>query len=63
MSMIPVNSTAIAAVGYDGSTLRVEFHSGRDYDHHGVPYAVYVGLITADSVGRYYNQHIRGKYR
>lgn len=63
VEMIPVNSTAIRAVGYDGSTLTVEFHSGRVYDHPHVPYPVYAGLMQASSKGAYYNQHIRGKYR
>jgi hypothetical protein len=63
MSMIPVNSSAIRAVGYDGYTLRVEFHNSGVYDHPHVPYSVYAGLMSASSKGAYYNQHIRGKYR
>jgi hypothetical protein len=62
-TLIPVNSTAIHAVGYDGYTLTVEFHSGRIYDHPGVPEAVFYGLMNAPSLGEYYNQHIRGRYR
>ena len=61
--MIRVNSSAIRAVGYDGSTLAVEFHTGRVYDHPHVPYSVYTGLMNASSKGAYYNQHIRGKYK
>ncbi len=61
--MTPVNSSAIAAIGYDGSTLTVEFHSGRVYDHPRVPYAVYDGLMRASSKGAFYNRHIRGKYK
>ncbi len=63
MSMISVNSSAIAAIGYDGSTLRVAFHNGGVYDHPGVPYSVYVGLMQAGSKGAYYSRHIRGGYR
>lgn len=62
MMMILVNSSAIRAVGYDGSTLTVEFHTGRVYDHPNVPYSVYLGLMQADSMGAFYNRHIRGKY-
>ena len=62
MDMIPVSSSAIAAIGYDGSTLRVEFHGGRVYDHHGVPYSVYVGLMNASSIGAFYNEKIKGQY-
>lgn len=62
-NMIAVNSSAIRAVGYNGSTLTVEFHSGRVYDHPGVPYSIYVGLMGASSMGAYYNRYIRGKYK
>jgi len=61
--MIRVDSSAIRAVGYDGQTLRVEFHSGRVYDHPGVPPAVYHGLMSASSKGSYYSRNIRGRYR
>ena len=62
-TMIPVDSSAIRAVGYDGYTLTVEFHSGRVYDHPGVPESVFHGLMNATSMGAYYNHHIRGRYR
>jgi len=62
-TLIAVDSIAIAAVGYDGYTLRVAFHSGKIYDHPGVPYSVYIGLMQASSIGAYYNQNIRGRYR
>ena len=48
----------------EGSTLAVLFHtSDTIYVHHGVPYSVYAGLMQADSMGAYYNAHIRGKYK
>jgi hypothetical protein len=58
MTLILVNSSAIRAVGYDGSTLRVEFQSGRIYDHHGVPYSVFEGLMRAASKGAYHTRKI-----
>ena len=62
-TLIPVGSSAIAAVGYDGYTLTVEFRNGRIYDHPGVPHEVFEGLMQASSKGAYYNQHIRGRYK
>jgi hypothetical protein len=62
-TMIAVNSSAIRAVAYDGFTLTIMFHSGGVYDHPGVPYSVYRGLMQAHSMGAYYNQNIRGRYR
>ena len=62
--MMLVNSSSIRAVHYDGYTLAVQFHtSDTVYEHHGVPYSVYLGLMQASSMGAYYNRHIRGKYR
>jgi KTSC domain-containing protein len=63
LTMIPVNSSAIRAVGYDGNNLTVEFHNGRIYEHPSVPYSVYAGLMQAPSKGAYYNQNIRGRYK
>ena len=62
--MIPVNSRSISEVGYDGFYLYVRFHtSDTIYSHPGVPYSVYLALMSASSMGRYYNQHIRGRYK
>ena len=63
MTLIPVSSSALRAVGYDGYTLVVVFHNSGRYDHHGVPCHVYAGLMRSGSKGRYYNQYIRGRYR
>jgi hypothetical protein len=63
MTLILVSSSAIRAVGYDGSTLTVEFHTGRVYDHPRVPYSVYAELMNASSLGAYYNRYIRGRYK
>ncbi len=64
MSMMLVNSTSIHAVGYQGDTLYVQFHtSDTIYAHPGVPYSVYVAFMNAASMGAYYNRHIRGRYR
>jgi hypothetical protein len=62
--MISVSSSAIAAVGYEGGTLAVLFHtSDTVYTHPGVPRWVFEELMAASSMGSYYNQHIRGRYR
>ncbi len=62
--MIPVDSSAIRAVSYDGYTLTVLFRTSDTlYEHPGVPPWVFAGLMFATSMGAYYNAHIRGKYR
>jgi hypothetical protein len=62
--MIPVNSSSIRAVGFDGYHLFVQFHtSDTIYTHYGVPEGVFHSLMNASSIGSYYNRYIRGKYR
>lgn len=63
MNLIPVKSSSIRAVGYDGQNLAVLFHSSdTPYVHPHVPYSVYLGLMRAGSKGGYYNRRIRGRY-
>jgi hypothetical protein len=63
VEMTRVSSSFICAIGYSGDTLFVEFATGETYPHPGVPYYHFEGLLHASSVGTYYNQHIRGKYK
>jgi hypothetical protein len=63
MALIPVSSSAIRAIGYDGYTLVVVFINSGRYDHPGVPYEVYAALMQATSKGSFYNRNIRGRYR
>lgn len=62
--MIEVESSNIAAVGYedDTSTLVVRFNSGSEYRYYGVAKEVFDELLNAPSKGRYFNQNIRGIY-
>ena len=63
IEMIPLSSSAISSAGYAGGILCVQFRSGRVYDHPGVPYDLFVGLVHASSPGAYYNTHLRGCFR
>lgn len=60
-----VNSSELRSVGYDisASTLEAEFHSGEIYQYFGVPPQLVLELLEADSIGRYFNAHIRSKFR
>ncbi|HWS71806.1 MAG TPA: KTSC domain-containing protein [Thermoanaerobaculia bacterium] len=61
----PIDSTVIAALDYSAehACLEVTFHTGRIYDYFLVPPSVFTALREAESVGRYFNQHIRNEYR
>jgi len=65
MKMIPVDSSNVAAVGYDvdSETLQVEFINGSIYQYFGVREDVFNGLRDAASVGRYLSTVIKGTYR
>jgi len=59
-----VESTTLAAVGYDtaGRVLWLKFRSHAVYCYFDVPAAVHYALLVADSKGSYFNQHIRGRF-
>lgn len=59
-----VNSSNIAFADYDPGSQRLEitFHNGRKYAYIDVPEDTYVLLLSADSRGRYFHQHIRDNY-
>lgn len=61
--MIPVQSSAIRAIGFDGYALGVLFHGSNIlYEHHRVPASLYVRFMRASSKGTFYNVNLRGKY-
>jgi hypothetical protein len=61
----PVNSSALVSVGYDrdGLVLETELTSGAIYQYFDVPESVFLELMNADSLGKYYNKNIRNNYR
>ncbi len=62
--MQPVNSSNIAAVGYDAEsgTVYVQFLNGAIYAYKGVPEHEFENLRTAPSVGSYLNRNYKNVY-
>ena len=62
---IPVESTALARVGYSKklSALEIEFRNGAIYRYLEVEPTVYDDLLNAPSKARFYDQNIRHRYR
>jgi hypothetical protein len=56
-----VDSTVIHAIGHT-RVLEIEFESGSVYQYFDVPQKIYDAMLQSDSKGRYFNQHIRGKF-
>jgi hypothetical protein len=62
--MTPVESSSLAAVGFDGSVneLYVSFRNGTVYRYFQVPGSVHRALLAAPSLGRYFNETVRDRY-
>jgi hypothetical protein len=60
-----INSSELRSVGYelDISVLEAEFHSGEIYQYLDVPAELVLELLEAESIGRYFNAHIRSKFK
>jgi hypothetical protein len=61
MERQPVSSSVLASVGYDeaSATLELEFADGGVYQYFGVPSHVHAGLMAADSLGAYFDAHVK----
>jgi hypothetical protein len=64
MRMTPIDSTAIARLGYNAAkrVLRLEYRSGRTYDYLDVPPEEYKRLLSAKSAGEFVNLEIKPNY-
>ena len=62
---LPVESRALAAVGYSKRlrALEIEFRNGAIYRYLDVSPPVYEALMIAPSKARFYDDNIRRKYR
>lgn len=61
----PVESSAIAAVGYSRKlrALEIEFRNGAIYRYSEVPARLYRELLAADSMARFYDEKIKFHFR
>jgi hypothetical protein len=59
-----VDSSNIKAVAHDeeSKTLFVKFAKGSVYSYQGADLTVFTGMIYADSVGKYLNDHVKPFY-
>ena len=57
-----VESSNITSIGFDASTLEVEFTNGSIYQYAGVPCEVHTALMAVESKGKFLNARIKNKY-
>lgn len=64
MQLDPVESSMLAAVGYDASlrALVVLYNSGKAYQYLEVPPDIFQGLLEARSKGRFMLDHVIDHY-
>jgi hypothetical protein len=64
MARVDLQSTSLHAATYQDHSafLELEFPGGAIYRYLGVPERVYQELLSAESKGRYFNQHIRNRF-
>lgn len=67
LTLVPVQSSNIAAIGYDSGQRRlaVQFKgdgAGRLYHYDNVSVSDHADLVGAQSIGTHFATHIRGKF-
>ncbi len=62
MNLIGVESSNIAAVGWEQNVLRVQFKNGGIYDYDGVDQGTFQQLLDAPSKGTFLSKEIKGKF-
>ena len=62
--MVQVDSEAMTDVAYDPRRriLRIHFRDGEWYRYFAVSETIAQELLTAESKGRYFHEHILGRY-
>jgi len=56
------DSTHLAAAGWEGGILTIQFHSGDVYEYHDVPAGVFHELMASPSKSTYFRAEIKGSY-
>jgi hypothetical protein len=59
-----VSSSMFTSIGYDENTqtIELEFSNGKIYQHSNVSVKVFTEFKNAQSLGKFYNQFIKGKF-
>jgi hypothetical protein len=60
--MPEVKSKMFSHVDFDNGTLKVTMHGGKVYHHDDVPEATFKKMMSAQSVGQFYNTEIKARH-
>jgi hypothetical protein len=62
MTLQPVSSSMMNAIGWENGVLRIQWSSGKHTDFRDVPEEVFNAMLTSESVGKFYHANIKGKF-
>ena len=62
VEMVPVDSSAVEAVGFELGDLYVKYRDGGLYVYLAVPEWLHRDLVNADSIGGFLNREIKPHY-
>jgi hypothetical protein len=65
LERLAVKSCILRSVGYDAAqkNMEIEFCSGLVFQYAGVPAKVHADLMSSDSVGKYFSEKVRNRFR
>lgn len=61
-TFISSKSTVVNKIHYSRRVMKVKFASGRTYSFRGVPRAIFESFKKATSLGKFFNQEVKGKF-
>lgn len=62
-TLTPVKSSNIESIGFHDSELHVRFKGGqKTYIYKDVPAKLHTDLMASESVGKYFADHVKGKF-
>jgi hypothetical protein len=61
MEKVILDSSVLKSAAWKGGVMVLEFHRGTSYTYN-VSESVFRGLVTAESAGRFFSQHIRKQF-
>ena len=61
MDYVPVSSSTLESVGFDGDTqtLAITFRNGTEYHYYNVPMYIFEGIRSASSPGRAFDETVK----
>lgn len=63
MQLYSVASSNLDSVGYSDGVMRIHFKSGSLYEYHNVTESLYIDLISAPSIGKFFSDNIKNNPR